>query len=140
MINEYRICSPLPSRFKNKISAYNCRFFYFVCKIIGRLLIVSKLLIYLSAVIVYPILQLCMICNNIHIFRLFSFLSQKFYQVTISLCSLFSIPGNPIYLNSLNETVLKSLLIISICIGLTNRSNSLRISLICSNGTVTNVI
>lgn len=83
-----------------------------------------------------------MICNNIHIFRLFSFLSQKFYPVTISLCSLFSIPEKyftlfPLYLNSLNETVSKSLLMTSICIGLTNRSNSLRISLICSNGTVT---
>ena len=34
--------------------------------------------------------------------------------LSLSLCSLFSIPGNPIYLNSLNETVSKSLLIISI--------------------------
>lgn len=57
--------------------------------------------------------------------------------LSLSLCSWFSIPGNPIYLNSLNETVSKSLLMTSICIGLTNRSNSLRISLICSNGTVT---
>lgn len=52
--------------------------------------------------------------------------------LSLSLYSLFSIPGNPIYLNSLNETVSKSLLIISI-----KSSNSLRISLICSNGTVT---
>nr|DAQ91914.1 MAG TPA: hypothetical protein [Caudoviricetes sp.] len=56
MINEYLICLSFFTLFENKISAYNCRFFYFVCKIIGRLLIVSKLLIYLSAVIVYPIL------------------------------------------------------------------------------------
>lgn len=70
------------------------------------------------------------------------FLSQKLLPVTVSLCLLFSIPGKyftlfPLYLNSLNETVSKSLLMTSICIGLTNRSNSLRISLICSNGTVT---
>nr|DAU31235.1 MAG TPA: hypothetical protein [Caudoviricetes sp.] len=48
-----------------------------------------------------------MICNNIHTFRLFSFLSQKFLPVTVSLCLLFSIPGKyftlfPLYLNSLN--------------------------------------
>lgn len=70
------------------------------------------------------------------------FLSQKLLPVTVSLCLLFSIPGKyftlfPLYLNSLNETVSKSLLMISICTGLTKRSSSLRISLICSNGTVT---
>nr|DAH34697.1 MAG TPA: hypothetical protein [Caudoviricetes sp.] len=46
MVNKYRISLPFSAIFENKISAYSCRFFHSVCKVIGCLLVLAKLFIY----------------------------------------------------------------------------------------------